>query len=130
MKLKEVKYKTKGLTSPLHRNDQENERNAYKIYVGNIPPNVTVDIVEGYFNQFGKVENAFFFREFENCKNAFVEFKDSSTVERVLAAAHMLSGRKLTVGRAKSRNQNNKENVVHNYKLKQTELKQKRYRPY
>ena len=118
-------------TSRKHQKaDKENiSEEISRIYVGNINPTASIELLKAYFTKFGTVVHAFFFRYFPNCNNAFVDFKDKSSVEKVLGQRHFVFGRNLTVGKAKNRNNSSFKETL-SYKAKITDSKVLRYRPY
>lgn len=100
-----------------------------KIYVGNVNPLTTIEQLINYFKlNCGEVIHAYYFRFFETCRNAFVEFKMQSSVEKALNMKHVLQSRGLTVGLARRRNDAMKEQQ--SFKAKSNDWKVLRYRPY
>ncbi|CAG9802545.1 unnamed protein product [Chironomus riparius] len=108
----------------------EQDRWKCRIYVGNIHPLTSIETLRDYFSKCcGEVVNAYFFRTFPTCQNAFVEFKSPLFVEKALKQQHCLSKRGLTVGPAKRRNDNSLKELQ-SFKAKNTDFKVLRYRPY
>ncbi|XP_070495726.1 uncharacterized protein [Chironomus tepperi] len=102
-----------------------------RIYVGNVDPNTSIESLKNYFSMCcDEVVHAYFFRFFPNCKNAFVEFKNQSSVEKALKQNHVFEYRTLNVGPAKRRSDNGAMKEPLNFKAKSTDLKVLRYRPY
>lgn len=100
-----------------------------RIYVGNVNPLTTIEQLSNYFTMCcGKVVHAYYFRFYETCRNAFVEFKEQSSVEKALKKQHILQNRDLTVGPPRRRNDTVKEQQ--SFKAKSNDYKVLRYRPY
>ncbi|KAG5682711.1 hypothetical protein PVAND_012045 [Polypedilum vanderplanki] len=105
-----------------------------KIYVGNISRRTSLNDLENHFSKYGEIIDAFFFREFQNCRNAFVIFREPSAARKALGDNDRdLHNRILTIGKAREKlilKNDNKENNDRNFKSKQSDSKSRRYRPY
>lgn len=130
--LKEIgRQKKESKRKAMESNKENSNVDPWKcrIYVGNISPSSSIEEVKVMFHKFGKVNGAFFFRYFDTCRNAFVEFSDYSSVEKALKSLNFLDGRLLTVGKAKRRDDHPK-NESRTLKARNNDLRVMRYRPY
>ena len=81
-----------------------------KLFLGGLEWNTNEDGIRGYFSQFCTVVDCMVLRERENPSKSrgfgFVTISDESKVEQILASAHELDGRTLTVRRAAPKGNN------------------------
>ena len=72
------------------------------LFVGDLPPEVTADVLQGYFGTFGEIEEVKRKREGKPCGHGFILFKDISSVKKARdQAEHFIMDKIIRIGKAK-----------------------------
>ncbi|GLJ49608.1 hypothetical protein SUGI_1052480 [Cryptomeria japonica] len=83
-----------------------------RIFVARIPPSVTEEMFQKYFEEYGKIEDLYLPKEHGSRKHrgiGFITFESSESVDRIMSESHELGGTTIAVDRATPKEESSKQ---------------------
>ncbi|KAH9296431.1 hypothetical protein KI387_040019, partial [Taxus chinensis] len=83
-----------------------------RIFVARIPPSVTEEMFQKYFEEYGKIEDLYLPKEHGSRKHrgiGFITFESSESVDKIMSETHALGGTTIAVDRATPKEESSKQ---------------------